>query len=203
MIKNRLDDRAIMTRTESRADHVRLVPNREMTKGVSGGSAYFFDEADFNEMLSLERKRSQRSLRPLMLMRLDLSGVREPSIADVRRKLVRALASGIRDTDICGWCKRGSIVGIVFTELKSAASDVREVLFGRVMAMLVGHIDPDVLFTISANFHIYPEDGENSHACDRFDMDCYKKDIEEKSAKRDLSSRIRILKDIVATFLMT
>lgn len=191
-------------RTEGKADHLRLVPTREMTKGASGGSAYFLDEADFNEILSLERKRSRRSLRPLMLMRLDLSGVREPSGDDVRRKLVRALASGIRDTDVRGWCKRDSIVGIVFTELKSAASDVREVLFSRVMAKLAGHIDPGVLFTIRFNFNIiYPEDGENSHACDRFDMDCYKKDVAEKSARRDLSSRIRVIKDIVATFLMT
>ena len=193
----------IVMRTESRTDHLTLVPNRGMTKGFSSGSSYFFDEAGFNEILSLERKRSKRSMRPLMLMRLDISGVREPNGADVPRKLVRALASGIRDTDVCGWYKRGSIVGIVFTELKSAESDVREVLFSRVMAMLVGHIDPDVLFTINANFQIDPGDGENSHACDRFDMDCYKKDVAEKSARRDLSSRIRVLKDIVATFLMT
>jgi hypothetical protein len=203
MFKEQVDDRVIVKRTEGRADHLRLVPNRGMTRGVSSSSLYFFDEAVFNEMLSRERKRSQRSMRPIMLMRLDLSGLKEPIGADVRRKLIRALASGIRDTDVRGWCKQESIVGIVFTELESADSNVREALFNRVMTTLAGHIDPDVLFTISANLHIYPEDGESSHACDRFDMDCYKKDVTEKSARRDLSSRIRVLKDMVATFLMT
>jgi hypothetical protein len=33
-------------------------------------------------------------------------------------------------------------------------------------------------------------------------MDCHR-DLAKKTAKRDLSSRVRILKDVVANFLMT
>jgi hypothetical protein len=199
--KDHADDRVIVKRTESRADHLRLVTHRGIAKTVPSDNAYFYDEAGFNEMLSRERKRSQRSMRPLMLMRLDISGVKETNGADVRRKLVRALASGIRDTDVRGWYKRGSTVGIVFTELTSTESDVREALVGRVMAMLAGHIDPDTLFSINADYQIDPGDGENSHACERFDLDCYR-DAAKKAEKRDLSSRIRVIKDVMASLLM-
>lgn len=181
---------------------VRLVSNRGTAKNVFRGNEDFYEESQFNEMLNLEKKRSQRSMRPLMLMRLDLSGLMEPNPADARRRLQHALASGIRETDVRGWCKRGAVVGIVFTELKSAEPHVRDILIRRVMARLVGQIDPGVLFKIKVTFHIFPEDEANGHSCGHFEMDCHK-DLAKKTAKRDLSSRVRILKEVVANFLMT
>ena len=168
----------------------------------SGGSEDFYEESHFNEMLNLEKKRSQRSMRPLMLMRLDISGLMQPSPADARRKLKQALASGIRETDVRGWYKRGCVVGIVFTEIQSATPQVRDILIRRVMARLVDQIDPDVLFKIKVTFHMFPEDEANGHSFGHFDLDCHK-DLAKKTAKRDLSSRIKILKDVVGNFLMT
>jgi hypothetical protein len=191
-----------MNLLENTGFYLRLVSNRGQAKDVFGGSEDFYEESHFNEMLNLEKKRSQRSMRPLMLMQLDISGLMEPNPADARRKLEQAFASGIRETDIRGWCKRGTVVGIVFTELQSAAPQVRELLIRRVMARLVGQIDPDVLFKIKVTFHMFPEDEANGHSFGHFDLDCHK-DLAKKTAKRDLSSRVKILKDVVASFLMT
>ncbi len=115
-------------------------------------------------------------------------------------RLQQALASGIRETDVRGWYKRGTVVGIVFTELQSAAPHVRDILIRRVMARLVGQIDPDVLFKIKVTFHMFPEDEANGHSCGHFDLDCHK-DLAKKTAKRDLSSRVKILKDVVGELL--
>jgi hypothetical protein len=186
-----------MNLLENTGFYLRLVSNRGQAKDVFGGSEDFYEESHFNEMLNLEKKRSQRSMRPLMLMQLDISGLMEPNPADARRKLEQAFASGIRETDI-----RGTVVGIVFTELQSAAPQVRELLIRRVMARLVGQIDPDVLFKIKVTFHMFPEDEANGHSFGHFDLDCHK-DLAKKTAKRDLSSRVKILKDVVASFLMT
>ncbi len=181
---------------------IRLVSNRGTATNVFRGSGDFYEESQFNEMLNLEKKRSRRSMRPLMLMRLDLSGLMEPNPADARRRLQRALASGIRETDVRGWYKRGAIVGIVFTELQSAAPHVRDILIRRVMARLVGQIDPGVLFKIKVTFHMFPEDEAEGPACGRFELDCHQ-DLAKKTARRDLSSRVRVLKEVVANFLMT
>ena len=70
------------------------------------------------------------------------------------------------------------------------------------MARLVDQIDPDVLFKIKVTFHMFPEDEANGHSFGHFDLDCHK-DLAKKAAKRDLSSRIKILKDVVGNFLMT
>jgi len=186
----------------SKDDSIRLVSNRGNVKNIFRGSEDFYGESHFNEMLNLEKKRSRRSMRPLMLMRLDISGLMETNPAAARRKLEQALASGIRETDVRGWYKRGAVVGIVFTELKSAESHVRELLIRRVLARLVAQIDPDVLFKIKVTFHIFPEDEANGHSSGHFELDCHK-DLAENAAKRDFSSRVRMLRDVLGNFLMT
>lgn len=191
-----------MNLLENKGVYLQLVSNRGKAKNVFRGNEDFYEESHFNEMLNLEKKRSQRSMRPLMLMRLEISGLMETNPADAQRKLEQALASGIRETDVRGWYKRGAIVGIVFTELKSAAPPVRDILIGRVMARLVDQIEPDVLSKIKVTFHMFPEDEANGHSCSHFELNCHK-DIVKKTAKRDLSSRIKIFKDVVGNFLMT
>jgi hypothetical protein len=191
-----------MNLLENKGVDLRLVSNRGKAKDVFGESEDFYEESHFNEMLNLEKKRSQRSMRPLMLMRLDISRLMQTSSADARRKLKQALASGIRETDVRGWYKRGTIVGIVFTEIQSAAPHVRDLLIRRVMARLAAQIDPDVLFKIKVTFHMFPEDQANGHSFGHFDLDWHE-DLVKKTAKRDLSSRIKILKDVVGNFLMT
>ena len=191
-----------MSLLENKGAYLRLVANRGTEKKVFRGSEDFYEESHFNEMLNLEKKRSQRSMRPLMLMRLDISGLMKTSQADARRKLKQALASGIRETDVCGWCKQGAIVGIVFTELQSAAPQVRDILITRVMARLVDQIDPDVLFKIKVTFNMFPEDESKGHSSGHFELGCHK-ELAKKTAKRDLSSRVKILKDVVGNFLMT
>ena len=150
-------------------------------------------------MLIRERKRSQRSMNPLILMRLDISGLMEPNPADACRKFQTAIATGIRDTDVCGWCKHGSIVGILFTDIESASPAVREILFRRVMARLVRQIDPEVLFKIKATFRIYLEGKAHSDAVDRFDME-YHKDLANETVKFNLSAKIKFLVDGATTF---
>jgi hypothetical protein len=137
-----------------------------------------------------------------MLMQLDVSGLMHASPAAARRKLEQALASGIRETDVCGWYKRGAVVGIVFTELKSAAPPVRDILIRRVMARLVAQIDPYVLSKIKVTFHLYPEDGASGHSCGHVELDCHT-DLATKAARRDLPSRVKMLKDVLGNFLMT
>jgi len=182
--------------------YLRRVYKRGRAKNVLRGKEDFYEEAQFNEMLNLEKKRSQRSMRPLMLMRLDISGLMGTNPADVRRKLQQALASGIRETDVLGWYKRGAVAGIVFTELQSAAPHVRDILIRRVMARLADQIGPSVLFKIKVTFHMFPEEEANGHSCGHFELDSLR-DLAKKTAKRDLSSRVKILKDVVANLLMT
>jgi hypothetical protein len=191
-----------MNLIESRDDSLRPASHRGNVKNVFRGSQNFYDESVFNEMLDLEKKRSRRSRRPLILMRIDVSGLMKTDPADARRKLERALASGIRETDVRGWYRRGAVVGIVFTELQSAAPHVQEILIRRVTARLIARIDPDVLFEIKVTFHMFPEDEAHGHSGGHLERVC-QKDLAENTVKREVSSRVKILKKVLGNFLLT
>src|SRR3989304_8631846 len=72
----------------------------------------------FTEMLSYERKRTERSKRPFLLMLLNIEGFSQVDRKNgVIRKVVSALFASTREIDIKGWYKNDSIIGILFTEL--------------------------------------------------------------------------------------
>jgi hypothetical protein len=181
--------------------YLRLVSDRGRAKNVSGGVGDFYEESHFNEMVDLEKKRSQRSGRPLMMIRLDVSELMERNPADVRRKLEQALASGFRDTDVRGWIKRGVVAGIAFTELKSSAPPVRDTLIRRVMASVVSQIDPLSMDKIKVSFHTFPDDEAQGQPGRPFVLGCHR-DLVKKATRRNLSSRVKLLKDF-GSFLMS
>lgn len=189
-----------MERIEGKSVNLRLVSNRGKAKGATKGNEYFFDEPDFKEMLNLERKRSQRSRKPLILMCLDISKLMKPNYAQKHCILRKIFATGIRETDVRGWYKRGSIVGILFTEIESASPTVRETLCHRVMTHLVSQTGPVELLKIKVTYHIYPE-GEVKDAVDQYDMR-YHKHLVNQTAKFNLSAKIKNLVDEARNFLM-
>ncbi len=191
-----------MMNMENKGVYLRLASDRGRSTKVGRGGEDFYGESHFNEMLNLEKKRSQRSMRPLMLMRLDVSCLMETNPSDARLKLEQALASGIRETDVRGWCTQGAVVGIVFTELESAGPAMQDLLIRRVITRLVNQIDAEVLFRVTVTCHMFPED--EAHGQSRRSLRVGRpQDFAKKTVRRDLSSRVKVLKDIVGHLLMT
>ena len=172
--------------------YLRLASNRGKTKDVSEGNEYFFDEPVFKEMLNREMKRSQRSMKPLMLMCFDISGMMIPNCTHEHRILRKAFATCVRETDVRGWYRQESIMGILFTEIESALPSVRDSLFRRVMAHLVSQAGPSVLFKVKVTFHIYPEGKVHNDTVDLYEMRYYKYHA-CKADKYNLSEKINKL----------
>lgn len=77
----------------------------------------FYPEEDFCELLQLETKRIQRHMRPAPLMQLNLCDVESCSQKQkVMRGMVSQLFSFTRKTDIKGWFREGSVIGVLFRE---------------------------------------------------------------------------------------
>jgi len=172
--------------------YLRLASNRGKAKDVSEGNEYFFDEPVFKEMLNREMKRSQRSMKPLMLMCFDISGMMIPNCTHEHRILRKAFATCVRETDVRGWYRQESIMGILFTEIESALPSVRDSLFRRVMAHLVSQAGPSVLFKVKVTFHIYPEGKVHNDTVDLYEMRYYKYHA-CKADKYNLSEKINKL----------
>lgn len=79
---------------------------------------HFYDESLFKEFLCIERKRSERSGRPFVLMLIEIKRVLgSENGGDVIKKIAFQLNMQTRETDIIGWHTHKSVIGIIFTEV--------------------------------------------------------------------------------------
>jgi hypothetical protein len=187
-----------MTLHESKTIILRLVSNRNGVKNTSEGSDCFHDESHFNRLFDLEIKRTKRSKKPFVLILINITGLKKSHT--MLNKLRKALSSDFRETDVRGWYKQESIIGIIFTELNSFGHDTREAIFGKTLAALNSQIDHDELRRIYITFHSYPKDLENSIGSGRFDLE-FDHDLTKNSSTSISSSRVRRLINFVGSFL--
>jgi exopolysaccharide biosynthesis polyprenyl glycosylphosphotransferase len=114
----------------------------------------------FQRMLALERKRSERSRRPFLLMLGDL-GERLPPANNGKASndIVSALSLSTRVTDVIGWYKDDSVVGILFTEvIIEDRSSIMGTMMTRIRTMLGKALSPEQLNQISISLHFFPEE---------------------------------------------
>lgn len=94
------------------------------------------DEDYFRDMLRLERKRTERSARPFLLMSIDITNIDEDLRKKIAKKIVSHLQQATRETDIKGWYSSGSVIGVLFTELGDNAGIIDGTISGRIKTSL-------------------------------------------------------------------
>ncbi len=115
-------------------------------------------EEFFLELLVFERRRSERSGRPFLVMTLDFTGIRN---VESRRESVtwamKTLSVLTRDTDIKGWYKNSAILGVIFTEMNSLET---ETLQKKIHESLSARLSAEQLNVIKISFHRFPDEGK-------------------------------------------
>src|SRR5277367_6395559 len=98
----------------------------------------FLEQELFVTMLRLERKRTERSKRRFVLMLLDACGLlKADENGEIFCRVIAALSQSIRETDIKGWYKDESVIGVIFTEVGTAdGRSVANALLTRVTSAL-------------------------------------------------------------------
>jgi len=124
------------------------------------GSPPLFSEELFTRLLSLERKRAERSRRQFVLMLVeagkDLQANRHNAAFE---HLAVAISLSIRETDICGWYKEGSVIGVLLTETgTSDTNELRNTMLTKVDSALRTVLGPSQIGEIRISFHVFPED---------------------------------------------
>ena len=77
-------------------------------------------EKFFLNFLHLERKRSERSRRPFMLVVIGLNGfLKTAERREVIKDITSVLSSTTRDIDMKGWYKHNESIGIIFNEISA------------------------------------------------------------------------------------
>ena len=120
-------------------------------------------EATFLHALCLERKRAERSRRLFVLMLLDPGELSLKATGGaVLSKTVSALFSVTRETDVAGWYKDDSLLGVILSELGLADREsILAVLQAKVTAALRSGLNAEELSRIHISFHCFPEDRED------------------------------------------
>lgn len=113
----------------------------------------------FLGMLCLERKRAERSGKGFLLLLIDSRAATESSRQVILKGMIRAANAARRETDLAGWYKQESILGIIFTDLRPLHdSETSERLLGKIYEALQTELGNKDLELLNISFQFFPDD---------------------------------------------
>lgn len=118
------------------------------------------NEESFQRRISIERKRTERSRKSFLLMLVDTGhGLPSGHQGSILDKIISALALSTRETDVTGWYKNQSIVGVMFTEIEvDDRGLIVSTMLSRMSHALQETLSIEQFNQISISFHLFPED---------------------------------------------
>jgi exopolysaccharide biosynthesis polyprenyl glycosylphosphotransferase len=121
-------------------------------------------EEHFQRTICLERKRAERSGKPFLLMLLDTGKVlAAEKNGKLLENMLSALSLSTRDTDVTGWYKHKSVVGVMFTEI---AVDLKKSILATMLLRVSGALRDSLTLEqfsqINISFHLFPEDWDEN-----------------------------------------
>jgi exopolysaccharide biosynthesis polyprenyl glycosylphosphotransferase len=122
-----------------------------------------FDERSFHALIAIERKRTDRSRRPFLLVLLDpgdsLPAARQEAAFASMATSLSALAG---DSDVIGWYQANHILGVIFTEITPENSKrVLTSTMARVGGALRDALRVEQFSELQMTAHFYPEAWEH------------------------------------------
>src|SRR5215467_14559880 len=116
-------------------------------------------EESFRSMLTLERRRAERSRKPFVLMLLDASAFIEEKTSDrFLSRICSVLLKSTRETDLIGWYEKGVVLGVIFTEVScEGETPITEILRSKVVEALHGELGRKVASSLVVTTHLFPE----------------------------------------------
>ncbi len=117
----------------------------------------------FHKMITLERKRTERSRKPFLLMLLD-TGSDLPSDRNSRLlvDVLNALSASTRETDATGWYATDAVVGVMYTEIATCdRSSIVATMLARVSNSLRENLGLEDFHRVKISFHLFPEDWDH------------------------------------------
>ena len=122
-----------------------------------------YGEKYFNELLSIERKRSERSKRPFVVMTFDFTGITDMTSRRGSIKwAVNTLSMITRETDIKGWYRSLEVLGVIFTEINGLETETLQKYILKDLQASLAKEQLDFIrisLLIRTSVHRFPDDG--------------------------------------------
>ena len=142
-------------------------------------------QALFLQMLTLERKRTERSRRGFILMLIEMPRFLDGCSSKDIGKLFQVISESTRETDLTGWFNAGSTLGVIFTEVSiSDRVSVAATLVTRFTQILRRTLRPDQVDEIRISTHSFPEHSDEHGPAGPMDALLYPELAEDAESKR-------------------
>ena len=117
-----------------------------------------YDEDHFRYILRIERKRTERSKEPFILLLLNISKLMTSSRRGGTIEYIKtALLLSLREVDIRGWYHKHHTIGIIFSEVAVDHDNFMELVIYKIYDRLYERLDPGWIKDIEYSFHHFPE----------------------------------------------
>jgi lipopolysaccharide/colanic/teichoic acid biosynthesis glycosyltransferase len=152
----------------------------------------------FHSMLTLERRRAERSRKPFVLMLLDANlenGIAERTLLEA----VDVVVASKRETDLVGWYKKGAILGIIFTEVNLEGElPITETLRTKIETAFIKHLGRERAAKIAMSLHVFPESWDKDSTGWVADSKLYP-DLKRKVSRKQLPLVIKRCIDVLGS----
>jgi lipopolysaccharide/colanic/teichoic acid biosynthesis glycosyltransferase len=135
-------------------------------ESLSAGERKALTEVAFLRMIAIERKRTERSGEPFLLMLLEAGNHQDSEKnGGVLDSVLSVLLSFFRETDVIGWYKERTTVGVVFTGLVAEDKiSILKLIQSRVSTLLRDRLTPDQFNLVSISFYLFPDDWDDGNS---------------------------------------
>lgn len=152
----------------------------------------------FHSMLTLERRRAERSRKPFVLMLLD-ANLENGTAEETLMQAVEVLVATKRETDLVGWYRQGAILGIIFTEVSlEGERPITEILRDKIQTAFIKHLGRDRAGRIAISTHLFPENWDKNDSGRVADSALYP-DLNRKVSRKRLPLVIKRSIDILGS----
>lgn len=159
-------------------------------------------EEAFRKMLAVERKRTERSGSPFLLLLLDVGKQHNLSRNErILEKIMTTLVSNIRETDVIGWYQDQVVIGILFTGLiGDDRNEILNTILVRVSRSLKNALSLDQFNQLSISFHFFPDEWDHEKPGRPSDETLYPEDSSAINSSRRYVITKRVM-DIVGSII--
>jgi len=155
-------------------------------------------EPIFLRLLTMERKRAERSGRSFLLIMLDAAQLFAQSSTAMAR-VTSALCGCIRETDLIGWHRENAAVGIILTELGTAGQNsIRRAMLDTLTETLKGKVGPEQAGQILITFHFFPGDDLDHNGGPSVDKQLYP-DLQAAKKSKPVARLMKRAIDVVGS----
>jgi lipopolysaccharide/colanic/teichoic acid biosynthesis glycosyltransferase len=152
----------------------------------------------FQSMLTLERRRAERSRKPFVLMLLD-ANLESGDAEEILMQAVEVVVATKRETDLVGWYRQGAILGIIFTEVSiEGERPITETLRAKIETAFLKHLGRDRAARIAISTHLFPENWDKNSSGRVADSALYP-DLNRKVSRKRLPLVIKRVIDVAGS----